>query len=122
MTPVDESSINSTLTGVLTKPDRIESATGEKWAAVLRNEENRLLNGWFCVKQPDPTELKQKLPWEDARTREDLFFVQQEPWKSMSDHHKRRLGSTNLIRYLSRLLSKLVLIRYGLRSSACSIP
>ncbi|KAF8589012.1 hypothetical protein K439DRAFT_1333756 [Ramaria rubella] len=99
------------IVGVLTKPDRIEVATGDKWAAVLRNEENKLLNGWFCVKQPDPTELRQKVTWEDARLREDIFFSHQEPWKSLADRHKRRLGSMNLIRYLSRLLSKLVALR-----------
>ncbi|KAF8510026.1 hypothetical protein JB92DRAFT_463917 [Gautieria morchelliformis] len=77
-------------------------------AIVLRNEGNRLLNGWFCVKQPDPTELKQKISWADARMREETFFSHQEPWKSMSDDHKRRLGSMNLILYLSRLLASLV--------------
>lgn len=70
-------------------------------------------NGWFCVKQPDPTELKQKLAWEEVRLREDIFFAHQEPWKSMADPHKRRLGSMNLIRYLSRLLSRLVALRYA---------
>jgi hypothetical protein len=43
----------------------------------------------------------QKLPWE-ACTREDMFLAHQEPWKSMRDPHKRRLGSImNPIRYLS---------------------
>jgi len=98
--------------GVLTKPDRIEHATGDKWAAVLRNEENRLVNGWFCVRQPDPTELRQKTTWEDARVREELFFANHEPWKYMTDRYRRRLGSTNLIRFLSRLLSRLIAIRY----------
>ncbi|KAF8524910.1 P-loop containing nucleoside triphosphate hydrolase protein, partial [Hysterangium stoloniferum] len=99
------------IVGVLTKPDRIETATGEKWAAVLRNEENRLTNGWFCVKQPDPTELRQNVTWEDARLREDLFFTHQEPWKSLAERHRRRLGSMNLIRFLSRSLSKLIAVR-----------
>ncbi|KIJ25994.1 hypothetical protein M422DRAFT_192801, partial [Sphaerobolus stellatus SS14] len=99
------------IVGVLTKPDRIEHATGEKWAAVLRNEENRLANGWFCVRQPDPKELKQKITWEEARLREVLFFSHQEPWKSLPDRHCRRLGSMNLIRFLSRLLSKMIAIR-----------
>ncbi|KAF8510021.1 hypothetical protein JB92DRAFT_463705 [Gautieria morchelliformis] len=45
------------IVGVLTRPDRIESAAGDKWATLLRNERNRLLNGWFCVKQPDRPSL-----------------------------------------------------------------
>ena len=84
---------------------------GEKWESILRNEENRLLNGWFCVKQPNPTELKEKITWEEARMHEDTFFTHHEPWKSLKLPHQRRLGSLNLIRHLSHLLSRLVALR-----------
>lgn len=54
--------------------------------------------------------------------REDLFFAHQEPWTSMPDHYKRRLGSTNLIRYLSRLLSRLIAVRYVQDPRVCMSP
>lgn len=101
-----------TFLGVLTKPDRIENTTGDKWAAVLRNEENRLANGWFCVKQPDPIELRQeKISWEEARAREEVFFSNNEPWRSLDEQFRVRLGSLNLIRFLSRLLSRFIALR-----------
>ncbi|KAF8756245.1 Fungalysin metallopeptidase (M36) [Rhizoctonia solani] len=70
--------------GVLTKPDRIESGEEQKWLAFVRGETEVLSKGWFCVKQPSPSELEERLSWSEARQREQDFFGTKHPWATQS--------------------------------------
>lgn len=94
--------------GVLTKVDRIEPGTSAKWVNILKNKENSLKNGWYCVKQPNARELEAGISWEEARDSEDTFFRLTEPWASIALPHRKRMGSGGLTDHLSTLLSDLV--------------
>lgn len=105
--------------GVLTKPDRIEPGEEEKWLSFVRGETEVLQKGWFCVKQPSPTELSEKLTWKEARRREETFFTTKEPWSFQDVSTKNRFGTARLTNQLSDILSKLISDRYALRRSTC---
>ncbi|KAG8958379.1 hypothetical protein FRC03_009190 [Tulasnella sp. 419] len=100
--------LRSRAVGVLTKVDRIEPGTSSKWVNILKNRDNSLKNGWFCVKQPNARELEAGISWEDARDNEDAFFRLNDPWASLESKYRRRMGSKGLADYLSTLLSDLV--------------
>lgn len=94
--------------GVLTKVDRIEPGTASKWLDILTGNKNPLPNGWFCVKQRSFEELHQGISWLDARTLERQFFASHEPWNSLEDPHRGRLGSEALADCLGSMLADLV--------------
>ncbi|KAH8110473.1 P-loop containing nucleoside triphosphate hydrolase protein [Phellopilus nigrolimitatus] len=91
--------------GVLTKPDRIEEGEEHRWIQYVKNEEEPLELGWFCVKQPDPAQLRRGITWEEARAKEKTFFTTKEPWCSLTSQN---LGTANLVERLSDTLSDLI--------------
>ncbi|QRV83400.1 dynamin central region protein [Ceratobasidium sp. AG-Ba] len=95
--------------GVLTKPDRIEQGQEHKWLNLLQGvSRNKLSKGWFCVKQPSPTELDEKLTWSEARQREEEFFNTQTPWSSQSREVRSCFGVGRLTSRLTEILYSLV--------------
>ncbi|KAG8994198.1 hypothetical protein FRB94_010069 [Tulasnella sp. JGI-2019a] len=94
--------------GVLTKVDRIEAGSEDKWVDLLYGKENALANGWYCVKQPNPRELRGGMTWEDAKVAENAFFENNIPWMQLDSRLRRRLGSSRLAEKLSVMLSTLV--------------
>ncbi|KAG8853986.1 hypothetical protein FRB96_007849 [Tulasnella sp. 330] len=94
--------------GVLTKVDRIEHGGEQKWVDLVQGKENALVNGWFCVKQPDPRQLRSGISWEDAKVAEKAFFERTSPWMHLETRFRRRLGSPGLAEKLSGILSALV--------------
>ncbi|KAG8988902.1 hypothetical protein FRB94_010068 [Tulasnella sp. JGI-2019a] len=94
--------------GVLTKVDRIESGGQEKWVRILRNQDNPLPNGWFCVKQPDLPQLRSGISWENAKAAEAVFFEETSPWSQLDPEIRERLGSAALAEQLGKILSELV--------------
>lgn len=100
--------------GVLTKVDRIESGTALKWLNIFRNKENALENGWFCVKQPDLTQLRAGITWEEAKLVEANFFQATEPWSGLEYRLRQRLGYPGLTDHLGKTLSDLVAQKYVL--------
>ncbi|KAG9014026.1 hypothetical protein FRB94_000223 [Tulasnella sp. JGI-2019a] len=95
-------------TSVLTKIDRIESGSEQKWVDLVQGRENSLPNGWFCVKQPNPEQLRARISWEDAKAAEKAFFARNAPWMQLETRFRRRLGSPGLAEKLSVILSALV--------------
>ncbi|KAJ7785301.1 hypothetical protein DFH07DRAFT_935069 [Mycena maculata] len=94
--------------GVLTKVDRIVEEMKPYWLATFNNKKRNLDNGWFAVKLPAGGDI----PWAEARQQESEFFRDKEPWKSIrGDGDRNRLGSEQLTKYVSKLLSKLVVDR-----------
>lgn len=69
-------------------------------------------HGWFAVKMPDSTQLKNGVTWEEARRGETNFFGDNGPWCDLPPHNKQRLGSSALAEYLGSLLSDLFLNKY----------
>lgn len=93
---------------MLTKVDRIEPGGSAKWLKLMRNEDVPLPNGWFCVKQRDPAQLKSGVSWEDAKSSEVDFFTLTTPWNELENPHRSRLGSAKLSEHLAHVLSHLV--------------
>ncbi|EGO00516.1 hypothetical protein SERLA73DRAFT_71538 [Serpula lacrymans var. lacrymans S7.3] len=96
--------------GVLTKPDRIPPGEEYRWMEFIKDERERLINGWYCVKQPDARSLKDGLTWEGARKRENDYFMTQ-PWTSLSPMYQSHLRTSNLTARLSAILSELIASR-----------
>ncbi|CAE6433884.1 unnamed protein product [Rhizoctonia solani] len=97
--------------GVLTKPDRIESGEEQKWLAFIRGETEALSKGWFCVKQPSPSELEERLSWNEARQREQEFFSTRHPWATQGLSVRHHFGTARLTTRLSEILSDLIQTR-----------
>ncbi|KAH7334548.1 P-loop containing nucleoside triphosphate hydrolase protein [Rhizoctonia solani] len=97
--------------GVLTKPDRIESGEEQKWLAFVRGETEALSKGWFCVKQPSPSELEERLSWSEARQREQEFFSTRPPWATQGLTVRHHFGTARLTTRLSEILSDLIQTR-----------
>ncbi|KAG8931129.1 hypothetical protein FRC01_001830 [Tulasnella sp. 417] len=102
-----DESLKTRTVGVLTKPDRIEPGNEQRWLKILRNESNTLENGWFAVKQPDFQQLERGISWEAARIGERDYFSSTQPWSSLEDKHRNRIGSIALADHLGQMLSDL---------------
>jgi hypothetical protein len=100
------------ITGVLTKTDRIPRGDHDRWVPIVRNEDNTLFHGWFAVRQPDTEDIERGITWEEARAQENSFFEQTSPWAGLDPKDRQKLGTENLMRCLSRILSNLIARRY----------
>ena len=87
---------------MLTKVDRIERGNENKWLSILNGREERLVHGWFAVKQPGPDELH-IITREEARAAEQNWF-KQPIWSRV----RTRLGTPKLTENLSQKLSELI--------------
>jgi hypothetical protein len=74
---------------------------------VLSGDKERLLHGYYVTKQPGSDDLKLNLSFDDARAQETVFFSQA-PWSNLDSHKRSRVGTANLTKGLSRLLSELI--------------
>ncbi|CAI2165758.1 22_t:CDS:2 [Funneliformis geosporum] len=92
--------------GVLTKPDTIEEGTHEPWLKIMRGEAHKLALGYYIVRNPKPSELKNGITFKVARQNEMNFFEYETPWKNF--HPRKRLGVTFLQEKLSELLIKAI--------------
>ncbi|KAL5512506.1 hypothetical protein ACEPAG_3159 [Sanghuangporus baumii] len=97
--------------GVLTKPDRIASGDEDRWVKLVKNEEEQLDLGWFCVKQPDSKQVASGITLENVQTLEDGFFETVEPWRSLPFNARSRLGARPLVERLSQMLAELIALR-----------
>lgn len=94
--------------GVLTKPDRIPAGEESMWLKFIRNEQEPLVNHWYCVKQPGSQMLKDGISWAEARKEENNFFALTQPWSSMESQYQKFLRTSNLTERLSTILSELI--------------
>ncbi|KAG8885743.1 hypothetical protein FRB98_001655 [Tulasnella sp. 332] len=92
--------------GVLTKPDTLQHGEEGAWLAILEGQRHPLFHGYYMTKQPATRELLEKLSWEAAREREKEYFDSTPIWAKSSATN--RLGTANLTKNLSRLLSGLI--------------
>jgi hypothetical protein len=88
--------------------DRIAEGTGPAWLEAFDNKKCKLKHGWFAVKLPAAGDI----PWERARQEECEWFESQELWKPIQGEDRNRLGSEQLTKYITRVLSNLVPERY----------
>ncbi|KAI9063947.1 hypothetical protein FKP32DRAFT_1603293 [Trametes sanguinea] len=92
--------------GVLTKPDRIPAGEEDSWLRYIRNQDEPLTHGWFCVKQPDSRAIAAGITWSEARQAEREFFQTVAPWNRLDLEHQNRLGTQKLVERLSDVLSE----------------
>ena len=78
----------------------------------MRNQKEKFKHGWYCVKQPGPSELRAGITWEQARQNEREFFQRTPPWSTVEFDLKERLGTEKLSAALGQKLFDLILKRY----------
>ncbi|KAG8941062.1 hypothetical protein FRC03_004895 [Tulasnella sp. 419] len=94
--------------GVLTKPDTLQYGEFAPWIEVLENRRHPLRHGYYMTKHPSPSELAERLPYDAVRRREQEYFEDSSnPWWK-NDRTRGRLGTPNLTKNLSKLLSSLI--------------
>jgi len=96
------------IVGVLTKPDRIPAGEENRWLKFIRNEQEPLVNHWYCVKQPGSKELQNGISWAEARSQENDFFALTQPWSTVEPQYQKFMRTTNLTERLSTILSELI--------------
>ncbi|KAH9910677.1 P-loop containing nucleoside triphosphate hydrolase protein [Amylocystis lapponica] len=94
--------------GVLTKPNQIPAGEEDRWLRFLRNEFERLDNGWYSVKQPDSQALAAGISWSEARAKELEYFSGTTPWSTLDFSSQQYLGTSNLTERCSDVLSTLI--------------
>ncbi|KAG1734532.1 P-loop containing nucleoside triphosphate hydrolase protein [Suillus lakei] len=94
--------------GVLTKPDRIPAGEENAWLKFIRNEQEPLVNHWYCVKQPGSQTLKNGISWAEARKQENDFFALTQPWSTVEPQYQKFMRTSNLTERLSTILSELI--------------
>ncbi|CAI6331704.1 unnamed protein product [Periconia digitata] len=95
---------------VLTKPDRLPVGSREdKLREVLAGNNFKLGHGYFVVKNPGQSDLDNKLTHGEARSMEDHFFTNNEPWATTFGGFHDQFGTNNLRAYLSDKLAAQIL-------------
>lgn len=87
----------------------------------MKNEEEQLDLGWFCVKQPDSIQVANGISLEDTQKFEKDFFDSTEPWCSLPFVAKIRLGTSPLVERLSQMLAELIALRYSFLSRVTTL-
>ena len=98
-------------TGVLTKPDRIPATEEDNWVPYIRGAREDTTM-WFCVKCPSSEAIRKGITWEEARRNESLWFSRKDPWATLEEGLRERLGTPNLTRCLSDKLCDLIADRF----------
>ena len=99
---------------MLTKADTVKPREEGKWFNVVRNREFPLDHGYYITRQPSTEERQDGIQWEDARAQETVFFGNESCcW---SRENKDRLGTDNLIKALSKRLSRMIAQTHALGS------
>lgn len=86
---------------MLTKPDRAPVGDEDRWS-------HSFVATWYCVKQPDSRALRGGITWNGARQAEDEFSSSTPPWSSLEGVYQKYIGTSNLTKRLSEILSDLV--------------
>ena len=91
--------------GIITKPDLINRGTEERIARLAKNRDTTKLRlGFFLVRNPTPSELRNALTLKQRRAIEDQYF-QSSPWKEQA-LTADRVGVASLQRFLQELLDQ----------------
>lgn len=99
----------------MTKPDLLSAGSiksRELWLDVMEGRRHQLAHGYYCTRQPDDADRSQKITADQARKVEAEFFSQTAPWSTTAD--QSRLGTSNLVGTLSKLLVEIIDHRYDL--------
>ncbi|KAJ8474633.1 hypothetical protein ONZ51_g7084 [Trametes cubensis] len=96
--------------GVMTKPDTLTAGSTkarQMWLDVLEGRRHPLLHGYYCTRQPDDDERIHGVSGAAARQLEAAFFSTTSPWANANCQD--RLGTTNLVKNISKLLTQIIL-------------
>ena len=97
------------LTGVLTKPDRLQPGEPlDLFKEMLSNRKFRLGHGYLSTKQPSSADIKAGMNHAEARRAESQMFGNQAPWTTELSAFKDQFGTARLQVKLSQLLAGLV--------------
>src|SRR5271169_6127266 len=95
------------MTGVLTKPDKLQEGEKEKWLQIMTGEKHALRHGYYMTRLSGAKPKEMNQTWEEAREVENNFF-RTAPWNRFKD----RLGIIKLTSVLSNELAKMIQKRF----------
>lgn len=105
-------SILTSFSGVLTKPDRLAPGTSPNdLGRTLDGQAFALGHGYFVVRNLDQKQIQQRLTHSDARRLEHEFFSTAAPWADDLQQYRHRFGTVHLQQYLSMQLGKQVIAK-----------
>lgn len=93
--------------GVLTKTDQIQESDHKEWIDILSGKKEKLLYGYYAVKNPSPKQLEERISPVEARQSESAFFMTA-PWDQLESGAQARMGIGRLAHRLSTLLEATV--------------
>lgn len=105
---------------MLTKPDTLPSGASKSrdlWLDVIEGRRFPLKHGYYCTRQPDDDERMNGITTENARNVEQNFFQATRPWSRSSQPY--RFGTSNLIKSLSKHLSRIIDERFVYLITCC---
>lgn len=92
----------------MTKPDLLQEGEEKGWIDILEGRAHPLHHGYFITKQPAPKDVQEKITHEAAREAERNYFNHHPLWSTMSAETCNRMGTVQLGKTLSKLLSRLI--------------
>lgn len=93
---------------MLTKPDTLQEGEEKGWLDIIEGRKHQLSLGYFITKQPAPKDVEEKITHQAAREAELRFFNSHVLWATCSSNVRSRMGTVQLGRTLSKLLSRLI--------------
>ena len=102
---IEKAGANSRTIGVLTKPDRVQKGESfEQWSSRLSGQKAQLGYGYHVIKNNFDPLVEHSV----ARTQEEEFFANEEPFATELAHFSGQFGTLNLQTVLSRRLTSLI--------------
>ena len=95
----------------MTKPDTLGPGSIKAkalWLDILegRSQAHHLRHGYYCTRQPDDAERADGIMPSQAREAESRFFAETAPWSTSAQ--QGRLGTNNLVQYMSSMLTEII--------------
>jgi hypothetical protein len=87
---------------------------------MLRGEHRRTDHGYYMTRHPDRggANVEQDMTWDKARKMESDFF-DKPPWSNEEMAYRDRMGTTKLVKALSKQLCSMIETRFSTLAASC---
>lgn len=99
--------MTTSLVGVLTKPDKLQAGdvgARQRWKDVILGRAHALNHGYYCLRLPSDGERERTITRAQGEEIATAYFASDAPWNELNTTDRQRLGVSNLVSDLSRLL------------------
>lgn len=97
--------------GVLTKPDKLQAGdlgARQRWKDVIVGRAHALHHGYYCLRLPSDGERERTITRTQGEEIATAYFASDAPWNELGSADRHRLGVSNLVSDLSRLLMRVL--------------